>query len=315
MYGTDERIHVKVGAITLVAIIVLLAGITIGRGVTISTASVHVRIRAANAAGLEAGAPVWINGIKRGSIISVRPDGDSVLIIAGIDDASILRSDAHAKIAMLEITGGKRLDILPGSSKAPWDGAVLHADPAGDLSHLFAAIEPLARGADVLIRRLDTTVRAFNATIASPATQEQLHIAIERSSQLIAELQDAVTSNRAAVESIIADLRISSKELREALVRNRPTIEQLLDRLERLSSNLDTLVSNARQLSVRADTTLGHLNVTLDQLRTQQTAIGKLLYDEQFAMRIDSTLGRIAGLVDTISRFGINVNVRLGTRP
>lgn len=315
MYGIDERTHIKVGAITLGAIIVLLAGITIGRGVTISTAPVQLRIRAANAAGLEAGAPVWINGIKRGSVISVRPDGDSVLIVAGIDDASILRSDAYARISMLEITGGKRLDIFPGSSNTRWQGTGLRADPAGDVSHLIAAIEPLASRAAVLIHRLDTTVRTFNATIANPTTQEQLRMAIERTNQLITELQNAVTSNRAAVESIIADLRISSKELREAIVRNRPTIEQLLDRLERLSSNLDTLVSNASQLSLRADTTLRQLNATLDHLHTQRTAIGKLLYDEQFAMRIDSTLGRIAGLVDTISRFGINVNVRLGTRP
>ncbi len=91
MYGTEQRTYIKVGAIALVAVILLLAGITIGRGLNFATATAEVRIRAATAAGLEPGAPVWINGIKRGSVMSVRPEGDSVLIIVGLDDSSMLR--------------------------------------------------------------------------------------------------------------------------------------------------------------------------------------------------------------------------------
>lgn len=144
MYGTEQRTYIKVGAIALIAVILLLAGITIGRGLNISTATAEVRIRAATAAGLEPGAPVWINGIKRGSVLRVRPEGDSVLIIVGLDDTSMLRRDARAQIAMLEITGGKRVDIFPGKSPARWEGQALPADAPADIAEVLSGASALA---------------------------------------------------------------------------------------------------------------------------------------------------------------------------
>ncbi|MCX8050668.1 MAG: MlaD family protein [Chlorobi bacterium] len=315
MYGSEQRTYVKVGAITLAAVVLLLLGITIGRGVNISTAPVQLRIRAASADGLEVGAPVWINGIKRGTVVSVRPDGDSVLIVAGIDDATMLRADAFARIAMLEITGGKRLDIVPGTSAARWNGTTLRAESYGNLTDMFGQLGGLASRAGVVIDRLDTTIRAANAVLADRTVQEQLRQTIEQSSQLVAELRQMVETNRATVERIVADVGAIGRELRDAIEHNRPTVERLLERLDRTSAELESLAQKASRLATSADTTLSQLNALLGDLRSQRTVLGKLLYDEQLASSLDTTLRRIGGLVDTISRFGVNVNVRLGTRP
>lgn len=315
MYGSEQRTHIKVGAITLVAVILLLAGITIGRGVNISTAGVQVRIRAASADGLEAGAPVWINGIKHGTVLSVRPDGDSVLIIAGIEDGSLLRADAHAQIAMLEITGGKRLDIVPGTSSTPWNGATLHAESGGDLSKMFGQLGVLAQRAGRLFDQLDTTISAANALLTDRSVNDNLRTILSQTSQLVTELRQFTSDNRAALDRIIADVGETSAQLRQAVENNRPTVERLLAQLDRASRDIEILAQKATQVATTADSTLGELNAMLRDLRSQRTVLGKLMYDERLASSLDSTLHRLGGLVDTISRYGINVNVRLGTRP
>ncbi|MCX7930296.1 MAG: MlaD family protein [Chlorobi bacterium] len=315
MYGSEQRTYAKVGAITLVAVLLLLIGITIGRGVNISTAPVQLRIRAGSADGIEAGAPVWINGIKRGSILSVRPDGDSVLIVAGIDDASVLRADARARIAMLEITGGKRLDILPGSRPDRWNGTVLRAETGGDLASMFSQVGRIAARASTLLDRLDTTIAAANAIVADRTVQEQLRQTLEQTSAVVTELRRLVETNHSAVDRLIDDAGAVAHQLRDAIESNRPTVERLLERLDRTSAELESLAGKASRLATSADTTLGELNTMLTQLRSQRSVLGKLLYDQQLSANLDTTLRRIGGLVDTISRYGVNVNVRLGTRP
>ncbi len=315
MYGSEQRTHIKVGAITIVAVILLLVGITIGRGVNISTSAVQVRIRAASADGLEAGAPVWINGIKQGTVLSVRPDGDSVLIVAGITDDSLLRADARAQVALLEITGGKRLDIVPGTSSAPWNGAILLAESHGDLSKMFSQLGILAQRAGMLFERLDTTIGAANALLSDRNMHDNIRTILSQTSQLVTELRQFTSDNRAALDRIIADVGETSAQLRQAVEHNRPTIERLLERLDRASRDIETLAQRATQVASTADSTLSQLNAMLHDLRSQRTVLGRLLYDEQLASSLDSTIHRLGGLVDTISRYGINVNVRLGTRP
>jgi len=315
MYGSEQRTYLKVGAITLVAILLLLAGITIGRGVNITTAPVEVHIRAATAAGLEPGAPVWINGIKRGSIVRVRPDGDSVLIIAGLDDASLLRVDAHAQIAMLELTGGKRVDIFPGRSPIRWDGRIIPADEPADIAELLGAARSIARRASAVLDRLDTTIGALNAVVADPNTAVRIRESLAHMASLVGHLDTLVTDSRAALEATIADLKSSSSQVRTFIEQNRPTVEQLLDRLNRTSADLETLIRDGSHVVARADTTIGELNMLLATLRQQRTAIGKLLYDDKLARDLESSIGRLGGILDTLSRYGINVNVRLGTRP
>jgi len=315
MYGSEQRTYVKVGAITLIAALLLLAGITIGRGVNISTAPVQVRVRVASADGMEAGAPVWINGIKRGTVLSVRPERDSVLIVAGLDDASMLRADAFARIGMLEITGGKRLDIIPGTSPTPWRGAVLRGESGGDLAAVFGQLGTIAGTAEKVLEKLDTTINAANAVLADRAFQEQVRLIVSRTSEAVTELGQFIRDNRAALDRIIADLGATSSQLRDAIEYNRPTVERLIERLDRSSVQLETLAKNANQLATNADSTISQLSAVLRELQAQRSVLGKLLYDEQLAAGLDSTLRRLGGFVDTISRFGINVNVRLGTRP
>lgn len=315
MYGLEQRLHIKVGLVALVAVVLLLLGITIGRGINISTAPVQVSIRAANAAGLESGAPVWINGIKHGTVLSVRPDGDSVLIVAGIDDGSMLRADASAQIAMLELTGGKRLDILPGTSSQRWNGAVLPAKPSSDVSQMLSTLATVGGRLEQLLVRLDTTVTAANALLADQTLQARLRELVEQTAALASDLHSLVRENRQSLEHAISSIDQTSSDLRQMLQENRPTVERLLAQLEQLSTSLEKTRSNADRLLLRADSTLAEISSALATLRQQRSVLGKLLYDEGFASQMEDALRRIAGLVDTISRFGVNVNVRLGTRP
>jgi hypothetical protein len=62
----------------------------------------------------------------------------------------------------------------------------------------------------------------------------------------------------------------------------------------------------------RSSATLEEL---LSALRSRKTLAGRLLQDEQLALQVDSTVTQLRDFLHQIQRYGVNVNVRLGTRP
>lgn len=98
---------VKVGIVSLAAMLVLLIGIILGQGIGLSSTTL-IKMRFPNSGSIQATSPVLINGVKRGSVKDVINDRGSVLITAEMDNIDDIYSDATAQISILEITGGKK---------------------------------------------------------------------------------------------------------------------------------------------------------------------------------------------------------------
>lgn len=101
--------EIQVGAVSLLAIILLILGFTYGKNLSISPKANLIKIRFPNSAGVQIAEPVVVNGVKRGLVRDVRNDAGSVLILVELNKMDDIRSDASAKITLLEITGGKKL--------------------------------------------------------------------------------------------------------------------------------------------------------------------------------------------------------------
>ena len=111
---SNKNLELKVGLLSIAAIILLVVGITLVKGISVSISQNVIRLRFEQSAGIQESAPVTINGVKRGSVTKVENDNGSVLISANLSDISDIKEDAFAKITMLEITGGKKIEIFPG---------------------------------------------------------------------------------------------------------------------------------------------------------------------------------------------------------
>ena len=88
----------------------------LGKGISFSPTQKSVAIRLATSGGIDAGSPVVVNGVRRGTVTQVSNDNGGVLVTATLDDVSDLKSDAQALVSILEITGGKKIELTPGSA-------------------------------------------------------------------------------------------------------------------------------------------------------------------------------------------------------
>ena len=155
---TSQRAtEIRVGLVSIGAIILLVLGIFLARGVNVSKSQQTIYVRVPHSGGIEPGSVVTINGVKRGSVTSVKNDQGSVLVAAVLDNIADLHTDASAQISMLEITGGKKMEIDPGVARANLaPQSVIHGRVAPDIGEVLAIVGDVADDAKNLVRRLDT---------------------------------------------------------------------------------------------------------------------------------------------------------------
>lgn len=313
---TDRKKEIRVGIVALLSLIVLIAGITIGKGLIVGVSQNTLSFTFPSSGGIEIGAPIFINGVKRGSVISTENINSGVAIAGSIDDISDLHPDAQAKISMLEITGGKKIDITPGIASGNLDiSKPIAGTISADATELISLVGDLGADASVTVKRLDSVLAQANSLLSDGIVVKQLRNTIKNADELMTTLNALMGDNKENMRDLIKDLGALAKDAKSAVNNNEPKLRSIL-------TKLDSLAGSGQRLMAKTDTALaGVTDLTVEtkdmmkDIKTNGSFINKLLYDKTTSKSIDTTLQRVNDLLLKIHEHGLNANIRLGTRP
>lgn len=307
--------EIKVGLVSIVGILLLIGGIMLGKGVSFSVTKQILKIRMANSGGVETGSPVVVNGVKRGSVLDVHRDSGSVLVEAEIDDAGDLHPDASAVVTMLEITGGKKVEVSIGKEQGRFDiSKEMPGVAAADISQLVTMLGEVSGPAKNLILRLDTISAAITSLLADGKVMKDLRTMSSEGAVLVSDMSAIVHNNRGTIETAIRNTKSLIDEIRSAVANNEPKLSGLLDELSRTVSKVDGTLVKADVAIVHADTLIGQLNAVMSEIRHGKGTVHGLLYDEQFYKKLEATMTALEAFISTIDTKGVNVNVGIGWR-
>jgi phospholipid/cholesterol/gamma-HCH transport system substrate-binding protein len=313
---TDRKKEIRVGIVALLSLIVLIAGITIGKGLIVGVSQTTLSFTFPSSGGIEIGAPIFINGVKRGSVIAINNMNGGVAITGSIDEVNDLHSDAAANISMLEITGGKKIDINPGTASGNLDiSKPIIGTISADATELIGLVGDLGADASITVKRLDSVLAQANSLLSDGIVVKQLRNTIKNADELMTTLNALMGDNKENMRNLIKDLGSLAKEAKSAVNNNEPKLRSILTRL-------DSLAGSGQRLMAKTDTALaGVTDLTVEtkdmmkDIKTNGSFINKLLYDKTTSKSIDTTLQRVNDLLLKIHEHGLNANIRLGTRP
>lgn len=313
---TDRKKEIRVGIVALLSLIVLIAGITIGKGLIVGVSQNTLLFTFPSSGGIEIGAPIFINGVKRGSVISIENVNGGVAIAGSIDELSDVHPDAQAKISMLEITGGKKIDITPGIASENLDiSKPIAGTISADATELISLVGDLGAEASVTVQRLDSVLAQANSLLSDGIVVKQLRNTVKNTDELMTTLNALMGDNKENMRNLIKDLVALAKDAKSAVNNNEPKLRSIL-------TKLDSLAGSGQRLMAKTDTALaGVTDLTVEtkdmmkDIKTNGSFINKLLYDKTTSKSIDTTLQRVNDLLLKIHEHGINANIRLGTRP
>jgi ABC-type transporter Mla subunit MlaD len=308
--------EIMVGLITILALVLLLAGISLGEKISFSPGENELIMKFPTSGGIKVSEPVVVNGVQRGNVSSVENIPSGVLIKAALDDYSDIKTDASAKIMLLEITGGKKIEINPGRSNkmiSPADTIFGKTPP--DISELVALLGEVSGDAVSLIRTLDTMSKSANEIISDEKFIADLKSTMNNANELTGNLNTLVNDNYIKLENSLTRLENLTTNLDEAVIKHEPSVGRILGDIETLVADTRTLLNSADGTLSRADVLITDLRDISGQIKSGKGAVGKFIYDDEFAMRLDSTINGLYQFVEIIRQHGVNVNVRLGSRP
>ncbi|MCS6808823.1 MAG: MlaD family protein [Bacteroidota bacterium] len=308
--------EVKVGAVTLLSLLLLLGGIIVGKNLLARTSLITITIRSASSGGAEIASPVFVNGVKRGSITRIEPVRGGVIITASMDNISDLRRDAIARIMILEITGGRKIEIAPGIAQEPLsERDTVRGIYAGDIADLIALIGTVGTDLQTIVRRLDTITQAGTELLADGSVVSNARATLQNLSDITLTARTFLDDNNATLQTIATDLAEITRALRSTVITTTPRIEQLINQLDSTILVARTLITSGTATVQRLDGLINNLNSFISDARNGNNIIHKFIYDQEFNRRLDSTIARLQIFLDNLPRDGVNVNVRLGSRP
>ena len=270
----DTINYVAVGAVVLVAIVLLLVGLALitGRSGASTDYLVHYR----NVTGLRYGAPVFYEGYRIGEVAAIEPErsseGTRYKVTVSVKRDWTIPVDSVARLQSSGLLADMSIGIKEGASKQMLArGAEIGGAENADV---FAAVGELAGQVSALTREQITPMVARLSQRVDSITGSLDHNTPEilgQAQTLLGKLNDASGAlddllkpqNRAAVASILGNVQGLSGELRET----RKTLDQTVGELADIAREnrgdirgaMTDLATVMASLSSRMDVITHHL--------------------------------------------------------
>ncbi len=217
---------------------------------------------------------------------------------------------------MLELTGGKKIEVNPGTVKQPITNKDIIAGIASaDATQLIADVGDVANDAKRLVRRLDTISGQLTAILGDTVFINNIKGTATKANTLLTSLNEFYDANKGTLQSTIQQLKGLTDDVRKAVNTNEPAVRSLLAKLETTTNDAQTLLNNANASVGKLDALLVDVRSVVQDIKQGEGVVSKILYDKKTAQRLDSVLNSLGTFVDKVKEHGLNTNVRLGTRP
>jgi ABC-type transporter Mla subunit MlaD len=292
----------KVGITVLFGIALLLFTIGWAKGWHFGREPHLLHARFPTAGGIESGDPVFIRGIKHGTVTEINsPSGKDVDLIIDLDQPEILHKNATASILMLELMGGKKVEIEEGTT-GTFDliKDTIAGRFEGDISTLIAALSTVSGSFPALTRNVDSVLVSISDFLGNGALKTKTYSAMDDASQTLKSLQSVLAENREALKRTIDQADVLTKELNTKVT---PGAEALID-------STRTFLRNAGKTLSGADTLLANLNEMLAQSKSKKSLLYRITSDPEFANRLDSLLINGHKFIEQIRFQGVDANLR-----
>jgi len=288
----------KVGLLITGGLILLIVGLILGQSYRIASGKKDISLLFPNSGGIKISEPVVINGVNQGNVKSIKNFRDSVLIIASVNKDLDIRSDASARITILELTGGKKIELYTGANSEPYNPKdFIRGNTPPDLQELIATLGSASVNLSEILKNLDNTLASANKILSNDT------------------LISLLNKNYANLDETIKDLHSISNNLDNMIKSNQPQVNSI-------SQNLDTILRDSKPILAKANLLFDSLNIVMSnlqkiskELESGNGIVPRLINDKNLSARLDSTLFQLDTLLNQIIRYGINTNIRLGTKP
>lgn len=298
----ERKTEIRVGLTVLVGILVFIWILGWAKNFSLKSNEQLVKVRFSNVSGLEIGDQVTVNGLRKGFVKEMIVEPNNVVVKLSIDNDIKLKEDASFAISMLDLMGGKKIEVFPGSSSKNYNinkisSGTFYADIPSVMS-LFGSVQDDLVS---ILKDVKVSLHSLNKYITDEKMSSDVKTSLSNLSLLTEKLNVMLSENKSDIKSLTKNAVELTETSNQLLLSNKENINQLFVDLKNVFQKSDTLLTD--------------LNNLTKETMNQQNNVGKLLYDENVIKDLKQTLKQVneltSLLIEQLKNDGINVDANI----
>lgn len=294
----------KVGALTALAITLLILGFNFLKGKSLFKTGTFIYAKVVQTKGIMVSNPVMINGYQVGSVYDLQAkskDVDTIIVAIKLNEEINIPVNSIASIADNPL-GSPKMVISKGDSKTflKKNDTIPTLDAPGMFAEVTHQLTPVVDQVKVTLRTLDTVLRDVHQ-VFDPYTKNNMQDIVANMNRISASLLVSTASIQQMLNQQTGSLTRSMENVNSFtrnLASNNERITGTLANLQTTSdhfakADIDGTVGQLRQ-------TIERLNATVEKLDSKDGTMGKLLNDTQIYDNLSNTTRSLNILMDDI---------------
>lgn len=287
----------KVGALTAIAIVILILGFNFLKGRNIADRSDKIYAEFPSVEGLQVSNPVFIKGLQVGKVYAMKEKDvnlTGVIVTISLNKKVNIPKNSLAAIGS-ELLGTSSIKINMGNSTTYiQDGDTLSTmKTLGLADKLQSSLDPTLAKVNKTLESLDLVLHNLNSTL-DPNTKNNLQSLIANltnSSKSLEKLLDHQTG-------MLAKTLSNTEAVTGNLAKNNDKINATVDNLEKATGKLANAKFDEAVASLQS--TMAKLEATVDKVNSNQSSLGALLNDRKLYDQILQTNRSLTTLLDDL---------------
>lgn len=270
----------KIGALTAVAITILILGYSFLKGNDVFSSSNKFYAVYASVDGLTVSKPVLVNGFPIGHIskMELAQNGQTTVEVK-IDTKYQVPVNSVARLVSTDLLGSKAIVFELGDSKQfAESNDTLQADIQGSLAE---SLQPIQTKAEKIMNKLDSSLAAINK-ILNPNFQRN----VDRSFNSIANSLQTLEGTTKKIDNLVGaqsghinGILSNAEDVTGSLKLSAANLNEITGNFGRFSNDIAN--GNIKQTLDNANKAMADLQATTASINSKKGSLGLLLNDEQ----------------------------------
>jgi ABC-type transporter Mla subunit MlaD len=294
----QQKNEIKVGLTVLAGAIILFAGFFIFKDWSMGRSEYQIRILFPMSAGLDVGDQVSVNGVRAGKVSSVELRSGGVEVHALMHSDVTVFDNAVPTIQMLELMGGKKIEIRQKREGTPVDdGSLLTGRVDPDVAGALGMLGGMEGNVRDITTQADSLLRGINAIVGDRRFVASIKETVSNLHALTNELRSYMSQNRDNIEELTVNMVSLSGRADTLLAELQPAVTGSLEKSDRVLEGADTLITELRGF--------------LDEVRNSRGLLHTAIHDTTLAGKLDRMLLRLDTLTSIIIEGEFTTNIDL----
>ena len=296
----QRKTDIRVGLTVIVSLLLFIWILGWAKNFSLNSNRTKVTVKFQNVAGLEVGDNVTVNGVRKGFVEDIMMKNDFVLVKVSLDPDTDLRSNAVFSVMMLDLMGGKKVEILPGNNDEKIDlKQVQNGSFSADVPSVMVMIGKLENELPMMFKQVNQSLTSLNEYLGDKNLQSDVKTAASNLVEISTQLKEVIAENRNQIKLLTSNSVQLTTEAKDFFATNK--------------ESLHTTIVDVSALVKKTDSFITKLDEIVVETKDQKNAAGKLLYDDKLVTDLKETLQTVKELVkiltEQLKTEGVNVDL------